>query len=45
MTCEAAENMVESYLDDELDASLAAQMREHLASCSSCAAAHAGICS
>jgi mycothiol system anti-sigma-R factor len=42
MTCEAAENLVESYLDDELDASLAAQMREHLASCSSCAAAHAG---
>jgi anti-sigma factor RsiW len=40
MTCESATNLVEPYLDDELDASLSAQVHEHLATCPECAEAH-----
>jgi hypothetical protein len=37
MTCVPAKSLLESYLDDELDAAQTAHVAEHLASCSSCA--------
>ncbi len=40
MTCESARNLVESYLDNELDAPLSAEMAEHIATCPACAEAH-----
>ena len=43
MTCAAANNLLEPYLDDELDASQRAQVAEHLASCGACAARHAQL--
>jgi anti-sigma factor RsiW len=43
MTCVPAKRMLESYLDDELDAAQAAHVQEHLASCTSCAAVHARL--
>lgn len=41
MTCESVKSLSGAYLDDELDASLSAQVREHLSTCDSCAEAHA----
>lgn len=43
MTCEPAKNLLEPYLDDELDAAQTAHVAEHLASCSSCTALHAQL--
>jgi anti-sigma factor RsiW len=43
MTCEPAKNLLEPYLDDELDASQRAQVAAHLAACSACAAMHAQL--
>jgi anti-sigma factor RsiW len=43
MTCDSALLLLDSYLDDELDADLKAQILEHLASCSSCTEAHARL--
>ncbi|HLY20067.1 MAG TPA: anti-sigma factor [Bryobacteraceae bacterium] len=43
MTCLPAKSLLESYLDDELDAAQRVQVAEHLASCSSCARAHAQL--
>ncbi|MGA2592980.1 MAG: anti-sigma factor [Bryobacteraceae bacterium] len=41
MNCESAKPLIESYLDDELDAAQAGHVQEHLADCSSCAQTHA----
>jgi len=41
MTCAAARELVESYLDGELDPSVQAEVEDHLTSCSSCAEKHA----
>lgn len=43
MTCESAQDMGGPYLDDELDPSLSAQMREHLAACPACAESQAQL--
>jgi anti-sigma factor RsiW len=43
MTCVPAKSLLESYLDDELDAAQTAHVAEHLASCSSCAGVHAQL--
>ena len=43
MTCVPAKSLLESYLDDELDAAQRAHVGEHLASCSSCAEVHAQL--
>jgi anti-sigma factor RsiW len=43
MTCESAKSLTGAYADDELDAVLDAQVREHLATCGSCAEAHAQL--
>jgi anti-sigma factor RsiW len=43
MTCVAAHELIESYLDGELDPSLQAEVEDHLASCSSCAEEHARL--
>ncbi|MGA3074409.1 MAG: anti-sigma factor [Bryobacteraceae bacterium] len=43
MTCVPAKSLLESYLDDELDAAQRVQVAEHLASCSSCAGVHAQL--
>ncbi len=43
MTCESATNLVEPYLDHEMDASLSAQVQEHLATCPVCAEAHSRL--
>jgi anti-sigma factor RsiW len=43
MTCTAARELIESYLDGELDPSLKAEIEDHLASCSSCAEEHARL--
>ena len=43
MTCLPAKSLLESYLDDELDATQRVQVAEHLASCSSCAGVHAQL--
>ncbi len=43
MTCVPAKRMLESYLDNELDAAQTAHVAEHLASCASCAAVHAQL--
>ena len=43
MTCVPAKSLLESYLDDELDAAQRVQVPEHLASCSSCAGVHAQL--
>jgi anti-sigma factor RsiW len=40
MTCESARDLVEQYIDDELDASLSWEMREHLAGCGRCTEAY-----
>jgi len=41
MTCESAKSLAEAYMDDELDAGLSVQVREHLTACDSCAETHA----
>ena len=41
MTCAAARELVESYLDGELDPSVQAEVEDHLTTCSSCAEKHA----
>jgi anti-sigma factor RsiW len=38
MTCEAAQTLLDAYVDGELDANRAAELAEHLAACPSCAA-------
>jgi anti-sigma factor RsiW len=43
MTCTAARELIESYLDGELDPSAKAEMEDHLMSCSSCAETHARV--
>jgi anti-sigma factor RsiW len=43
MTCESANSLAGAYLDEELDASLSAQVREHLTTCDSCAEALAQL--
>jgi len=43
MTCAAARELVESYLDGELDPSVQAEVEDHLTSCSSCAEKHARV--
>ena len=43
MTCLPAKNLLESYLDDELDVAQTAHVAEHLASCTSCAGVHAQL--
>jgi anti-sigma factor RsiW len=43
MTCAAARELIESYLDDELDPSLKAEIENHLTSCRSCAEQHARL--
>jgi anti-sigma factor RsiW len=40
MTCESAKDLVESYLDGELDAGTGAEVQEHLAACRGCSEAH-----
>jgi len=40
MNCDPSKDLIESYIDGELDASLAAQVREHIAVCQSCAETH-----
>jgi anti-sigma factor RsiW len=43
MTCVPAKSLLESFLDDELDAAQTAHVEEHLASCASCAGVHAQL--
>jgi anti-sigma factor RsiW len=43
MNCLPAKSLLESYLDDELDASQTAHVAEHLASCTACAGVHAQL--
>ena len=43
MTCSSVEPLLEALLDGELDAGQQAQVREHLATCPSCAAAFARL--
>jgi anti-sigma factor (TIGR02949 family) len=40
MNCALALRMLDAYVDDELDATTAAEMVEHLATCAGCAALH-----
>ena len=42
MNCEHARNLLDAYLDRELDSSTQAQMAEHLGGCGQCAALHTG---
>jgi anti-sigma factor RsiW len=43
VTCVPAKTLLESHPDDELDGAQTAHVAEHLASCTSCAAAHAQL--
>ena len=43
MTCESANCLAGAYLDEELDPSVSVQVREHLATCDSCAEALAQL--
>ena len=43
MNCASARDLIESYLDDELDAGLRTEVRNHLSTCSSCAEIHARL--
>ena len=40
MTCRTFEDLADAYLDDELDAALSAEVRQHLSTCLACAEAH-----
>jgi anti-sigma factor RsiW len=41
MKCESAKNLIEPYLDDELDAASSVGLQEHLTTCESCSETHA----
>jgi len=41
MKCASARELIESYLDDELDSGLRVEIQDHLTSCSSCSETHA----
>jgi anti-sigma factor RsiW len=43
MTCTSTRELIESYLDGEVDASLRAEVQDHLTSCSSCAETYARL--
>lgn len=43
MRCESAVDLVGPYLDGELDASLEAEVRAHIAACNACAGAHSRL--
>jgi len=43
MTCASARELIESYLDDELELDVRAEVHDHLSSCSSCAETHARL--
>lgn len=43
MTCAAAVELVESYLDGELDPSVQAEIEDHLSNCGACAERHARV--
>jgi anti-sigma factor RsiW len=43
MTCASARELIESYLDDELDPGLRAEVQNHLTGCISCAETHARL--
>jgi anti-sigma factor RsiW len=43
MKCASARELIESYLDDELDPNLRAEIQDHLTSCSSCSETHARL--
>ncbi len=43
MKCASARELIESYLDDELDPSVQTEIRDHLTSCISCAETHAHL--
>src|SRR5262249_32953323 len=43
MTCASARELIESYLDGELEAGLRTEVQDHLTGCSSCAEAHARL--
>jgi len=43
MNCAAARELIESYLDGELNPSVQAEVQEHLTSCASCAETHARL--
>lgn len=43
MKCATARDLIESYLDDELDPGLRSEIQDHLATCSSCSETHAGL--
>jgi anti-sigma factor RsiW len=43
MKCASAHELIESYLDGELDPSVQAEIEDHLTSCSSCADKHARL--
>jgi anti-sigma factor (TIGR02949 family) len=40
MTCEAAQTLLNAYVDDEMDPNHGMDLREHIASCSNCSAAY-----
>ena len=43
MNCASVRELIESFLDDELDPGLRAAVQDHLTSCSSCAETHARL--
>jgi anti-sigma factor RsiW len=43
MKCASAHELIESYLDDELDPGLRAEVQDHLTGCSSCSETHARL--
>src|SRR2546422_4344911 len=43
MKCASARELIESYLDDELDPGLRVEIQDHLTSCSSCSETHARL--
>ena len=43
MKCASARELIEAYLDDELDPGLRAEIEDHLTSCSSCSETHARL--
>jgi anti-sigma factor RsiW len=43
MKCESARELIESYLDDELDPGLRAEIQDHLTSCGFCSETHARL--
>ena len=43
MTCASAHELIESYLDDELEPGVKAEVHDHLSTCSSCAETHSRL--